>query len=71
MTDISQIAFKSEQILGKPHHRWKEFLSAAIQQSRFEGYLGNGGLTPAAFVSELKKVKGLTAGTQRRQGSGR
>ena len=33
-TDIPQMAFVSEPIVGNPHHRWKKFCSAVIRQPR-------------------------------------
>ena len=36
VSDIPQMAFVSEPIVGKAHHRWKKFRSAAIRQSRFD-----------------------------------
>ena len=36
LTDISQITFNSEQIVGDLRHRWKEFCSAVIRQPRFD-----------------------------------
>jgi len=36
LTDISQITINSEPTVGTLRHRWKEFHSAAIRQSRFD-----------------------------------
>jgi len=44
LTDISHIIFKQGLIVGRSGHRWKEFRSAAIRQSRFVNLAVGGSL---------------------------
>ena len=37
-SDLSRITINSEPIVGELRHPWKEYLSAAIRQSRFDDW---------------------------------